>query len=159
MLSKNRWDKGIEPDTNFTKLNFNKILKVQKNQREKDEFYNLTIFEKKTGNIIGSVSAMNIIRSVTHSCYLGYFINNIYWGMGFGKEATNAMIHFCFKELKLHRIEAGIEPSNRRSILLAKSLGLRKEGLKKRVVFLRNEWQDLTMYSATCEEFGYNWKT
>jgi [ribosomal protein S5]-alanine N-acetyltransferase len=156
--SKNKWDKGIEPDSNFTRSNFNKILSDQKVLRDRDTFYTLNIFDKKTGNIIGTTSAMNVLRSVSHTCFLGYFLNNNYWGMGYGKEAVQAMIHFCFKELKLHRIEAGIEPTNRRSILLAKSLGLRKEGLKKRIVFLRNDWRDLTMYSATCEEFGYKWK-
>ncbi len=34
----------------------------------------------------------------------------------------------------------------------------RKEGLKKRAVFLRGKWVDLVIYSATCEEFGVKWK-
>lgn len=45
-----------------------------------------------------------------------------------------------------------------RSVMLAKSIGLRKEGLKKRIVYLRDEWQDLTMYSITCEELGIKWR-
>lgn len=42
------------------------------------------------------------------------------------------MIDIGFKDIKLHRIEAGIEPGNKRSIALAKSLKMRREGLKKR---------------------------
>lgn len=69
-----------------------------------------------------------------------------------------AIIDIAFRDVKLHRVEAGIEPTNRRSILLARSIGLRKEGLKKRAVFLRGMWNDLVMYSATCEDFGYKWQ-
>jgi len=156
--AQNKWDEGHLPDKDFTKANFKKLLKEQSEQRKADQYYYLGVFGRKTKALIGTVSAMNVVRRVTHTCYLGYFINNNYWGQGFGKEAALGMIHLCFKEMKLHRIEAGVEPTNRRSIMLAKSLGLRKEGLKKRMIFLRGAWLDCTMYSATCEEFGYKWK-
>ena len=66
-----------------------------------------------------------------------------------------------FKDIKLHRIEAGVEPGNRRSIRLAKSLGMRREGLKKRAIFLRGEWRDLLMFTLTSEDLGikFNSKT
>jgi ribosomal-protein-alanine N-acetyltransferase len=101
---------------------------------------------------------MDVLRGLGQTAYLGYFINNPFWGKGYGKEAARAAIDIAFRDVKLHRIEAGIEPRNRRSIFLARSLGLRKEGLKKRAVFLRGKWNDLIMYSATCEEFGFKWK-
>ena len=41
---------------------------------------------------------------------------------------------------------------------LARSAGLRKEGLKKRAAFLRGKWIDLVVYAGTCEEFGFSWK-
>ncbi len=157
--SQNKWDDGRLPEKDFTKAKFKALLKEQSDHRKADQYYRLGVFNKKTGALMGTVSAMNVVRGVTHSCYLGYFINNNYWGQGYGKEAALGMIHFCFKEMKLHRVEAGVEPTNRRSIMLAKSLGLRKEGLKKRMIFLRGAWLDCTMYSATCEEFGYKWKT
>ena len=79
-------------------------------------------------------------------------------GQGYGKESLKALIIFAFKHLKLHRVEAGIEPNNIRSLRLAKSVGLRKEGTKKRMLYLRDKWQDIVIYSATCEEFGYKFK-
>ncbi len=156
--SKNIWDNSFRVESDLTKTKFSRLLKSQKNLRAKDKFYELAIFTKNKGEFIGSISAMDIVRSITHSGYLGYSLHNRHWGMGYGKEAVLNFIKFCFTDLKLHRIEAGIEPNNRRSIFLARSIGLRKEGLKKRVVFLRGQWQDLTMYSATCEDFGIKWK-
>lgn len=35
---------------------------------------------------------------------------------------------------------------------------MRKEGLSKRVVFIRNEWQDLVQFAITSEEVKIKWK-
>lgn len=154
---KNKWDNKNRDLSDLNKSNFRKILRSQKKLRDSDRFFDLAVFEKSSGKMIGTVAAMDVLRGLGQTSYLGYFIHNKFWGKGYGKEATLAMIDIAFRDIKLHRIEAGIEPSNRRSIMLARSIGLRKEGLKKRAVFLRNRWNDLVMYSATCEEFGVKW--
>ena len=156
--SKNTWDGLANRKGPFNKANFNKVLKSHKNLRDNDSFYDLSVFERKSGDLIGGVSVMNVTRSLAQTAFLGYSLHNNYWGKGYGKASVLAMIDIAFKDIKLHRIEAGIEPYNRRSIMLARTIGLRKEGLKKRAVFMRDEWQDLVMYSATCEEFGIKWK-
>ncbi len=139
--SKNRWDRKNKTPAEASLKNFKKIIKSQKNLRDQDKFYDLSVFEKKTGNHVGTVAAMDVLRGLGQSAYLGYFINNQFWGKGYGKQAVLALIDIAFKDLKLHRLEAGIEPTNRRSIFLA----------------LNNTWVDLVMYSATCEEFGFKW--
>ncbi len=156
--SKNKWDRKSKTLEEASLKNFKKILQSQKSLRDQDKYYDLAIFEKKTRNHVGTVAAMDVLRGLGQSAYLGYFINNQFWGRGYGKQAVLAIIDIAFKDLKLHRLEAGIEPTNRRSLFLARSVKLRKEGLKKRAVFLRNTWVDLVMYSATCEEFGVKWK-
>lgn len=35
---------------------------------------------------------------------------------------------------------------------------LRREGIKRRAVYLRKEWRDLVMFSITCEERGAPWR-
>lgn len=155
---KNKWDNKNRTESDLSRSNFRRILSSQKSLREQDKFYDLAVFEKKSGELVGTVAAMDVLRGLGQTSYLGYFIHNKFWGRGYGKEAALAMIDIAFRDLKLHRIEAGIEPSNRRSIMLARSIGLRKEGLKRRAVFLRGKWNDLVMYSATCEEFGVKWR-
>lgn len=154
----NKWDNKNRNESDLNTPSFRKILQSQKMMRESDRFYDLAVFEKTSGEMVGTVAAMDVLRGLGQTSYLGYFIHNRFWGKGYGKEAALAMIDIAFRDIKLHRIEAGIEPSNRRSIMLARSIGLRKEGLKKRAVFLRGQWIDLVMYSATCEEFGVKWK-
>jgi len=155
---KNIWDSHIKSKDELSKSSFNKLLKLNNECIKKDLIYRLAVFEVKSGSFIGQVSLMNVVRGVTQSAYLGYLIHNCFWGKGYGKAATLATIDIAFKDLNLHRVEAGIEPYNRKSIFLAKSIGLRKEGLKKKMVLLRGKWQDLTIYSATCEDFSLKWR-
>lgn len=155
---RNIWDRENRISSELKKEKFKKIIKSQLDLRKKDQFYDLAVFERFSGQLIGAVSAMDVLRGLAQTAYLGYFIHNNFWGKGYGKEAVLELIDIAFRDIKLHRIEAGIEPNNRRSIMLARSIGLRKEGLKKRAVFIRGEWRDLVMYSATCEEFGISWE-
>jgi ribosomal-protein-alanine N-acetyltransferase len=156
--ARNIWDRGSKPLSDLSLVKFRKVLRAQKQARKSDTFHDLVAIERSSGKIIGTLSIMGVQRGLAQSAYIGYSIYNLYWGKGFGKEAVSALIEIAFRQASLHRVEAGIEPTNRRSILLARSLGLRKEGLKKRAVFLRGTWVDLVMYSATCEEFGVKWK-
>lgn len=153
----NRWDRKRWPLEEFTRAHFRKVLAAQAKLRKDDDFYECGVFLRE-GTLIGVVSAMNVVRGVSHTAFLGYVIFNRHWGRGYGKESVRLMFDLAFRDLKLHRLEAGVEPGNRRSILLARSLGMRKEGLKKRMVNLRGGWQDLIIYSITCEELGIRWK-
>lgn len=97
---------------------------------------------------------MDISRAVFQNAYLGYGVLSTKWGKGYGKEMVKAIMEIAFKTLKIHRVEAGIEPANKRSIALAKSLKMRREGLSKRRLFLNNEWLDMVIYAMTSEEMG-----
>ena len=149
----NTWDLGAKSGQELTKANYKKIIKNQQILRKKDLFYDLCVFDKDK-NFVGTVGIMEVARRLSQTSYLGYRIFNNYWGKGYAKEAAAAAIDIAFKDLKLHRIEAGIEPENIRSIRLAKSLKMRKEGLKKRALFLRGKWVDLIMYTLTTEDVG-----
>lgn len=156
--ARNPWDQSPRAPSELTRMAFKKLLRGQRERREDDYFYDFAVFNRK-GDLIGGVSAMEVARGVSHSAYLSYRIFNNYWGLGYGREAVRAMIAIAFKDLRLHRIEAGIEPSNARSIRLAKSLGMRREGLKKRALFLRERWVDLVMYTLTVEDVGFKFDT
>jgi ribosomal-protein-alanine N-acetyltransferase len=152
---KNKWDFKARTKENLTLAQFKKILAAQKKNRKNDYFYDLFAFDKKTGAIVGFVSLMEITRGVFQNAYLGYGILNSHWGKGYGKEMVSETLKIAFKELKIHRVEAGIQPRNIRSIALAKSVGLRREGLSKRRLYLGNEWLDMDIYAMTAEELGF----
>lgn len=101
---------------------------------------------------------MEVVRGLTHTCFLGYYLYNNYWGRGLAKEAVLATLDIGFRDLKLHRIEAGIEPNNHRSQRLARSLKMRREGVKKRALYLRGQWVDLVMFTLTTEDMGIEFR-
>lgn len=155
---KNKWDSNVNRvELELTKKIFLKLLEDQKVKRQREEFCDYALFLTSNGTFIGRVSLMNFVRSVTQSSFVGYALFNKYWGLGYAEEAVTALIDIAFRDHKLHRIVAGIEPDNKKSIKLAKKLGFRKEGIAKRVVLLRGEWQDLTQYSLTTEDKKIKW--
>jgi [ribosomal protein S5]-alanine N-acetyltransferase len=154
---KNIWDVTAPRDkSELTQKHFNKILRSQKKNRDDDYYFDFGVF-LKDGTLVGGVSIMDISRQVFQNAYLGYKIHNNHWGKGYGKEGVKLGIEIAFKELKLHRLEAGIEPSNKRSIALAKAIGMRREGYSKKRLFLRNQWLDMVLYVVRCEELGIPW--
>jgi ribosomal-protein-alanine N-acetyltransferase len=148
----NEWDETNWAESELTRKKFKEILKIQKQQRSKDHFYEFGVFSKDDGALLGTVSLMDISRGIFQNAYLGYRIFNIYWGQGYAQEACRAAIALAFKNLKLHRIEAGIAPTNKRSIKTAKALGLRKEGLSRRRLLVNKKWVDIEIYAATKED-------
>ncbi len=155
---KNKWDITAKRDpSKLTKNDFEKILRSQKKNRDDDYFFDFGIF-LKDGSLVGGVSIMDISRQVFQNAYLGYRIYNNHWGKGYGKEGVRLAIDIAFRDLKLHRLEAGIEPRNFRSIALAKRIGLKREGYSKRRLFLRGKWLDVVLFVARSEDFGVQWK-
>jgi len=155
---RNRWDVWALEAASLTRAKFRALLRGQRVRRRREISYHLAVFLAKTGECIGGVSVMDVIRNVSQSAYLGYAIRHRHWGAGYGKEAVRAAFDIAFRDLRLHRLEAGVEPGNVRSIRLARSLGMRREGLKRRCVHLRGEWLDLVAYAITCEELGMRFR-
>lgn len=150
---RNEWDITNWKESELTRAKFKEILKIEKKLREQDKYYHFGIFRKDDGVLIGSISLMDVSRGVFQNAYLGYRIFNNYWGQGYAQESCQAALYLAFRNLKLHRVEAGISPNNPRSIRVAKALGMRREGLSKRRIYVEKKWIDLSLYAITVEEF------
>lgn len=155
----NQWCSKAKSKEQLTKKHFKEILSSQKKNRNEDRYYDFTVFDKKTGSIIGHTSLMDISRAVFQNAFLGYTVHSPYWRKGYGKEMVEATILIAFKTLKLHRLEAGIDPANKRSIALAKSLGMRREGVSKKRLYLGGKWCDMVIYALTAEDRGFHQHT
>jgi ribosomal-protein-alanine N-acetyltransferase len=145
----NEWDETNWVSSELTFKKFKDHLKKQKKLREQDRSYEFGIFRKEDGLFIGTVNLMDISRQIFQNAYLGYRIFNNYWGQGYATESCEAALRIAFKHLKLHRVEAGIAPTNKRSIQVAKAIGLRKEGLSRNRLYVNKKWIDLVLYAIT----------
>ncbi len=154
----NEWDETNWDEKYLTRSEFKKILESQKNYRDFDKAYTFGVFRNDDGALIGHLGFNDISRAGFQNAYLGYRIFNPYWGYGYAKEAVKAAMDLGFLKIKLHRIEAGIQPKNIASIRVAESAKLKKEGLSPKRLFYKNKWIDLLIYAATCEKFKVKYR-
>ena len=68
-------------------------------------------------------------------------------------EGVALVLNHAFNSLKLHRIEANIQPSNTASINLVKRLGFANEGFSRQYLKINGQWRDHERWALTVE----NW--
>ena len=66
-----------------------------------------------SGNIAGVVNVNEIVRGHFQSAYLGYYAFLPYAGRGFMWQGIQRVIQLCFRDLRLHRLEANIQPARK----------------------------------------------
>lgn len=105
------------------------------------------------GAIVGQINLNEIVRGVTQQAYIGYHAFAPFHGQGYMTEGLDIALRYAFRGLKLHRIEAGIQPDNDRSIALVKRLGFRYEGTARRLLKLAGRWRDHQRWAILAEEW------
>jgi len=106
-----------------------------------------------TGAIIGAVNLSQIFRGGFQSAYLGYYLGTEYVGQGYMTEALHLMLKHAFENLKLHRLEANIQPGNLASIALVKRAGFRQEGYSRRYLKIGGRWRDHERWAIIAEDW------
>lgn len=76
-----------------------------------------------------------------------YKIHSDFWRKGYATESLKAIINFGFKNLQLHRIEAGCAVENIGSVRVLEKAGMIREGCLRRVLPLKSGWSDSYIYS------------
>lgn len=108
------------------------------------------------GRIAGQFNLNNIVRGVGQMADAGWLVSAEVAGQGFATEGVSALLDLAFapppRGLGLHRVQAGIIPSNARSIRVAEKCGLRREGLALRYIKIAGRWQDHLLFAKTADE-------
>ncbi len=92
--------------------------------------------------ITGAINLSQIFYGGFKNAYLGYYLFEEFIRVGIMTEALDLVIRFAFLDLKLHRLEANIQPSNKASISLVKRCGFSKEGYSQKYLKLGGKWRD-----------------
>jgi [ribosomal protein S5]-alanine N-acetyltransferase len=108
---------------------------------------NLTwaIIEKSSGAFIGHFEFWKINPEHCRA-EIGYALNRKFWGKGFITETLKTMVDFGFKKLKLHSIEANVNPQNEKSIKALKKTGFKKEAYFRENYYFNGKYFDSKIY-------------
>ncbi|MBI3851989.1 MAG: GNAT family N-acetyltransferase [Verrucomicrobia bacterium] len=123
------------------------------NRCRRDDFFGFLICRNEDRTIVGNINLFHIIRRGLQSACLGYLIGASYARQGFATEALRLMIRFAFTKVRLHRVEADIQPGNIPSIALVRRAGFSCEGLSRRYVKIAGRWRDHERWALLAEDW------
>ncbi len=96
--------------------------------------------------LIGTIGYWRLIKE-HYRAEIGYMLKPDYWKKGIMKEALEKVIEFGFNELKLHSIEAQINPENSPSAGILISNGFVKEAHFKEDYLFNGVFKDTVVFS------------
>ena len=103
--------------------------------------------------ILGFFNLSQIVRRSLQSAYVGYAVGKPYAGQGYMREGIQLVLRQAFNELRLHRIEANIQPGNHASIALARGAGFRREGFSPRYLKIAGRWRDHERWAILADDW------
>lgn len=103
--------------------------------------------------ILGFFNLSQIVRRSLQSAYLGYAVGKPFAGQGYMREGIDQVLRHAFTELRLHRIEANIQPGNSASIALARGAGFQREGFSPRYLKIAGRWRDHERWAILADDW------
>ncbi|TMC19351.1 MAG: GNAT family N-acetyltransferase [Chloroflexi bacterium] len=103
--------------------------------------------------LLGAVNLSQIFRGGFQNAYLDYWIGAPYARQGYMREGLGLALDHAFKTLRLHRLEANIQPANTASKKLVEGLGFRLEGFSPRYLKIRGRWRDHERWAILKEDW------
>jgi ribosomal-protein-alanine N-acetyltransferase len=108
---------------------------------------------RSSDELVGVINLNEIVRGPLQSAYLGYYAFAPHAGHGYMSEGLTLVLRWAFGELRLHRVEANIQPGNEASLALVRRLGFRREGRSPRYLKIAGRWRDHERWALLAEEW------
>jgi len=125
------------------------LRRRQGGQGEMDD--GVLVCEIASGRIAGVINVSCIVRGFFQSAFVGYWIGKPFARRGYMTGGLRLLMGYAFGEMKLHRLEANIQPGNLPSIALVRRCGFAKEGLSPKYLRVFGEWRDHERWAVRAE--------
>jgi ribosomal-protein-alanine N-acetyltransferase len=122
------------------------FIKMIKDQRKNNESILWAITLKEDNKLIGTICFWNIAKEHYRS-EIGYVLHPDFCGKGIMNEALAAVLNYGFNAMKLHSVEANVNPENIPSIKLLLRHKFIREGYFKENYFFNGRFSDSVVYS------------
>jgi ribosomal-protein-alanine N-acetyltransferase len=117
------------------------------------DFEALLLCRQEDEVILGFFNLSQIVRRRLQSAYLGYAVGAPFAGQGYMREGLELVLRHAFVALRLHRLEANIQPGNASSLALAQGAGFRREGFSPRYLKIAGRWRDHERWAILVEDW------
>lgn len=107
----------------------------------------------KKNEIAGVFNISEIVHGCFQNAFLGFYAISGFENQGIMNAGLKLVLKYCFEELKLHRIEANIQPENTQSLNLIKKNKFRYEGFSPRYLKINDVWCGHEHWVITYEEY------
>ncbi|WP_239257234.1 GNAT family N-acetyltransferase [Listeria ilorinensis] len=131
---------GIRNENFYTLKEQQLIIDRQLDAMKNDKGYYFILI--KNEELIGEIALSSVARGNLQSAWIGYFLDEKQNGRGYMTEAVATVTKLAFRELDLHRLEAGVMPHNTGSLRVLEKCGYHKEGIARKNVKINGIWQD-----------------
>ncbi|HET9825250.1 MAG TPA: GNAT family N-acetyltransferase [Chitinophagaceae bacterium] len=101
---------------------------------------------KNEQKLIGTISFWNV-KKEHHRAEIGYALHPLFQGKGLMQEAMTPVLDYGFKQMKLHSVEANVNPNNVASIKLLEKNNFVREAYHKENYYYNGKFLDSAIYS------------
>lgn len=121
------------------------IIQHFNSEFEKGKGFRWALELKSEKKVIGTCGYHNWFREHFRA-EIGYELNPLFWQKSYMKEAILPILTFGFESMRLHRVDAFIDPANISSEKLLTSLNFQEEGTVKDYFFEKGKFVDATIF-------------
>ncbi|MEO8573145.1 MAG: GNAT family protein [Pyrinomonadaceae bacterium] len=118
---------------------------------ESNEYF--LICRRNDKAVVGQINLSQIFRKGFQNAYLGYQLFAGFTGNGFMAEEFALTLKFAFDKLRLHRLEANVQPMNLPSIKVLRRSGFTREGYSRRYLKIAGRWRDHERWAIIREDW------
>ncbi len=125
---------------------------LEQQQEQPRRKFQLAAILKTDHKLIGNCG-IRLDTPDAHQADIGYEFSPEHWGKGYATEAAQAMVHFGFTTLQLHRIWSWCIADNIRSARVFEKLGMQLEGRLRENEHFKDRWWDTLVYGMLKSEW------
>ncbi|NHN34615.1 GNAT family N-acetyltransferase [Paenibacillus agricola] len=151
------WNHDAEISRNIDAIHFPQSLEQVKQWIERDSQIRSEKFrwiaENKEGEVVGTIDTFSCFPRQGTFKY-GIVLGRSHWGKGYAKEMIKLVLRYYFQELGYQKVTPHVYSFNERSIHLHESLGFKREGQLRNMLYTDGRYYDEIYFGMTRDEFN-----